>query len=73
MSHVGVNNSAVGDLIKHIIAQMCVGFSIYFCICYIWEIYAVSLASKKFRWGNNPNRNPQICGFCYIRPRSPLQ
>ena len=38
------------DLIKRIITQMCIALNIYLYTCFLWEIFAVSLALKLFRW-----------------------
>ena len=60
MPHIGVNYNTLGDPIKHIIAQMCVAVTICLCICYMHEIFEVSLALKKIQSGNNLNRITDI-------------
>ena len=70
LTHIGVNCNTLGDLIERIIAQNVLDSAFIYAL--VREILAVSLAFKRFRSGNNPNNNRQICCFFYNWSRSPL-
>ena len=71
LPYIGVNGNTLGDLIRHIIVQICIALNIDLWACLLRKIFEDMLALIKLE--NNSNCNPEICYFCYNSLQSPLQ